>query len=446
MTALVEPHALSPVRDEDISADGDFAVNGKTSLRAFMAIGAAFIGVLLLGTVVQISGAVIAPGNLSAASQTKSISHPVGGTLARILVKEGQHVKRGDVLLEFDTNVTAAAAEQSGENRVALAARKDRLEAELAGTGRAEFSTAAAAPGDPAAQEAIARERKLFAARQASTGAQNAMLAARRSQLEAEIAGLRSRVAALRTQKALLAPELSGLRQLYKEGLVTINRLNEIERSDVSLRGEIGTLEAGIRQSQARISEINREIGYNSHNIRSMAGQELNQVVSELGESELRAVNANDVLDRSSVRAPQDGLVDSIAFITPGSAVPPGQPILRIVPSNDSLIAEVRVSPNDIDQVKIGQPVRLKFSSVQTSPEADGRVQFVSPDRTEDPRTGQPYYLVRIAALDGALSQAAFRNIGVGLPVEAYIQTEALSFMHYIFKPLLDQIGKAFRQ
>lgn len=446
MTALVEPHAMPSARNPDSLEDGDIAMDSRTSLRAFIAIGTAFIGVLLLGTVVQISGAVIAPGNLSAASQTKSVSHPGGGTLARILVKEGQRVRKGDVLLEFDTNVSAAAAETSGESRVALAARKDRLEAELAGAGRAEFRTAAAAASDPAANEAITRERKLFEARRASAGAQNAMLAARRSQLEAEITGLRSRVASLRRQKALLAPELSGLRQLYKEGLVTINRLNEIERSDVSLRGEIGTLEASIQQSQARIAEINREIGYNNHNVRSVAGQELNQVVSELGESELRAVNANDVLDRSTIRAPQDGLVDSIAFITPGSAVPPGQPILRIVPTNDSLIAEVRVSPNDIDQVKIGQRVRLKFSSVQTSPEADGRVQFVSPDRTEDPRTGQPYYLVRIAADDGALRQAAFRNIGVGLPVEAYIQTEALSFMHYIFKPLLDQIGKAFRQ
>lgn len=446
MNALVEPHTMTPATDQDIADDFDIETDGRSSARAFTAIGAALVGVLLLGTVVQISGAVIAPGNLSAASQTKSVSHPSGGTLARILVKEGQHVRRGDVLLEFETNVSAAAAEQSGENLVALAARKDRLEAELAGSARADFRTATAKPGDPAIQEAVARERKLFEARQASAGAQNAMLAARRNQLEAEITGLRSRVAALRKQKALLEPELMGLRQLYKEELVTINRLNEIERSDVSLRGEIGTLEASIRQSQARIAEINREIGYNSHNVRSMAGQELNQVVSELGEGELRMVNAHDVLTRSSIRAPQDGHVDSIAFITPGSAVPPGQPILRIVPSNDSLIAEVRVSPTDIDQIKIGQHVRMKFSSVQATPEIDGAVQFVSPDRTEDPRTGQPYYLVRISALNGGLDKAAFKKAAVGLPVEAYIQTEAMSFMHYIFKPLLDQIGKAFRQ
>lgn len=424
------------------------SVLSRSSLTAFLAFGAAAICIIVLATIVQISGAVVAQGNLSAASQTKSISHPIGGTLARVVVKEGQFVRRGDVLMEFETNVTAATAERSGDNLAALAARKERLEAELSGSSRANFDKTPASSADRAGEEAVARERKLFEARRASTSAQNAMLSARRNQLEAEIAGLRSRVASVRTQKALLAPELAGLRQLYKEDLVTINRLNEMERSDVALRGEIATLEANIQQSMARISEINREMGYNNFAARSMAGQELTQVVTELGEGELRLVNATDVLDRASIRAPQDGVVDSIAFITPGSAIPPGQPILRIVPSNDALIAEVRVAPGDIDQVKVGQTVKLKFSTVQASqtPEFDGTVQFVSPDLSEDPRTGQQYYTVRVATADKSFDKKIFKKAAVGLPVEAYIQTESMSFMRYIFKPLMDQISRAFKQ
>lgn len=434
--------------DFDMSAGAALQTASRKRIKAYIFIGATIGAVVMLSTVVQISGAVIAPGTLTAASQTKTISHPTGGTLAQILVSEGQAVKRGDVLLEFETGVTTAAAERSGENLSALAARRDRLEAELAGVSKASFGEPAATGVDPAMQESIARERKLFEARQAGAGAQIGMLLARRRQLEAEIVGLRSRISSLRRQRVLLAPELSGLRRLYNEELVTINRLNEIERSDVGLRGEIGTLEANIVQSQARISEIDREIVFNKQNMRSLAGQELNQVVSDLGEGHVRRVNAYDVLDRSKIRAPQDGLVDSIAFITPGSAVPPGQPILRIVPSNDNIIADIRVNPSDVDQIKVGQQVTLKFSTIQASqtPEFDGTVTFLSPDLAEDTRTGQPYYRVRVSTINGKFEKNDIKKMAIGMPVEAYIQTGNISFIGYIFKPLMDQIGKAFKQ
>lgn len=434
--------------DFDMSAGAALQIASRKRTKAYICIGGAIGAVVMLSTVVQISGAVIAPGSLTAASQTKTISHPTGGTLAQILVSEGQAVKRGDVLLEFETSVTAAAAERSGENLSALAARRDRLEAELAGSSKANFGEPAATAMDPAMQGSIARERKLFEARQAGAGAQIGMLVARRRQLEAEIAGLRSRISSLRRQKALLAPELSGLRKLYNEELVTINRLNEIERSDVALRGEIGTLEANIVQNQARITETDREIAFNRHNMRSLAGQELNQVVSDLGEGHVRSVNAYDVLDRSKIRAPQDGLVDSIAFITPGSAVPPGQTILRIVPSDDNIIADVRVNPSDVDQIKVGQRVTLKFSTIQAAqaPEFDGTVTFISPDLAEDARTGQPFYRVRVAVLNDKFEKVGFNKMAIGMPVEAYIQTGSTSFMKYIFKPLMDQIGRAFKQ
>lgn len=415
---------------------------------AYTSVATAVAAIIALSTVVEVAGAVIASGNLSVASQTKSVSHPSGGVLSRILVRDGQRVRAGDILVQLDTNVAGTSADVSEESVVALAARRDRLEAELQGRPRAAFSVAALERSDPDARASINRERELFEARQAENGAQIAMLAARRRQLEAEITGFQSRIASLRRQQALLAPELRGLRELYEQELVTINRLNEIERTDVTLRGEIATMESNIRQSQARIAEAEREMGRNRQSLRTSAGQELNQVVTALGEGRLRTVDAQDALERATIRAPQNGLVDSIAFVTPGSAVPAGQPILRIIPSNDNLVAEVRVSPGDIDQVRIGQPVRLLFSSLQAAktPEVEGTVRFISPERIDDPRTGQPYYRVHVAGYRGKLRHAGGAQLTNGMPVEAYITTESRSFISYLLKPILDQIERAFTQ
>lgn len=415
---------------------------------AYSSVSIIIVAVIALSTFVEVAGAVIAPGSLSVATQTKSVSHPTGGVLSRIVVRDGQRVRRGQILVQLDTNVSETSADISAESLTALAARRDRLEAELAGRPRAAFAIGAVSPTNAVARTSVARERQLFEARQAENGAQIAMLVARRRQLEAEITGFQSRIASLRGQQALLAPELRGLRELYEQELVTINRLNEIERSDVTLRGEIATMEANIRQSHARIAETQREMNMYRQSLRSSAGQELNQVVAALGEGRLRSVDADDALERATIRAPQDGLVDSIAFVTPGSAVPAGQPILRIIPSSDNLIAEVRVSPNDIDQVRIGQRVRLRFSSLQAAktPEVDGSVTFVSPERTDDPRTGQPYYRVRVASYRGSLRHVGGAQLSNGMPVEAYISTESRSFMSYLLKPILDQIERAFTQ
>ncbi|WP_026091889.1 HlyD family type I secretion periplasmic adaptor subunit [Porphyrobacter sp. AAP82] len=415
---------------------------------AYFSIGITAATMTALSTVVTVSGAVIAPGSLSASSQTKLITHPTGGVLSDLLVADGQHVSEGQVLLRLDTNVAQTTAAVSADSVSALAARRKRLEAELLGAGNAGFATIDPSGKNLADGTSLAREQELFQARRAETEAQVGMLVARLRQLEAEIAGHQSRIASLRKQQALLAPELEGLRKLYQQELVTINRLNEIERSDVVLRGEIAAAEAGIRQAQARITETNREISYARQNLRTSAGQELNEVVTELGEGRLRLVDAGDALERSTIRSPQSGVVDSVAYVTPGSFVPPGQTILRIVPDQDKLLAEVRVSPADIEQVRIGQDVRLRFSTLQleSSPEILGTVAFISPDRIEDPQTGQPYFKVKIDSSGRELDAVGKTALVNGMPLEAYIATGEQSLMSYLLKPLLDQIRKAFTQ
>lgn len=403
--------------------------------------------IIPLVTMIPISGAVIAAGEVAADSRAKTIVHPTGGVLAELLVRDGQVVEKGQALLRFETNVTGPGARYSSESLTSLLARKARLEAEVVGattfTPPAELTTSP----QPDAVAAISREKSVFSIRINQLSTQLAMLEDQKRQIENEINGYRAQTSAIGQQRQLLEPELRGLRNLYGKELVTINRLNEAERTNVSLSGELATIQTRISQSRVRILELEKQKQNLRETFRSNAGNELNELILVLADGQVRKASANDAFERSVIRAPQAGVVDSLAFSTVGSAIPAGQEILRIVPRSEEMLIHAKVSPSEIDQVSIGQSTRVRFPGFnqQTTPEAIGRVVFVSPDRSEDQRTGIAFYRVKIAIDSGLFRKKTGLSITSGMPAEAFITTQSRSLVTYITKPLHDQIGRAFR-
>lgn len=415
--------------------------------RAFFAMGALLVGLLLMALVVRVSGAVVAQGSLGVESQIKTISHPTGGTLAELLVRDGSRVRQGDVLLRFDSAVSEAGAELTGASVDELRARRARLEAEREGRGSILFSRELLASGTPAAREAIEREQRMFSIKRSERASQAALLRDREDQYLAQIRSYTVQIAAIRQQEALIAPELQGLRDLYAKQLVTINRLNQLERTAVSLAGEAAALEANIAQARAGISENRQQLLGIDRSARAEAGAELSQVISALNDGELRSVGASDTLERSVVRAPQSGVIDKIAFSTPGSAIPAGQAIMQIVPDSDALLVEARVSPADIDQLTMGQSARVRFTAfnAQTTPEVAGRLTFVSAERATDERTGVSYYRVRVAVDGAEFQRQTGLTLTAGMPAELFITTGSRSLLSYLTKPIVDQFARAFR-
>lgn len=402
-----------------------------------------------LVSLVPISGAVIASGEISTESRAKSIVHPAGGVLSELLVRDGDRVDKGQILLRFETGVTAPGAQFSGESLTTLLVRKARLEAEVQGLSdfalAPEFSDADLR--QPEVATAVARERQVLASKRNELSSQLAMIADQKRQAQAEIAGFRGQIAAVGRQRALLAPELRGLRNLYQQELVTINRLNEAERSDVTLASEAATLQTRIRQVEARLVELDNRARSVRDGARTIAGTELNEVVLALADSRIREAGASDAFERSVVRAPDAGVVDGLAFATVGSAVPAGQELLRIIPQTDAMVVQVKIAPGDVDQVRVGQLARVRFSGFnqQTTPEVPGKLVFISADRAEDPRTGAPYYRANVAVDANAFRRETGLKISSGMPAEAFITTAPRSLISYIMKPLGDQITRAFR-
>jgi HlyD family secretion protein len=245
----------------------------------------------------------------------------------------------------------------------------------------------------------------------------------------------------------LIQPELAGVRELWQKKLVTINKINQLERAAIDLDANIASLRANIAQSRARITEIRQQDLQLEQETRSQAGAELAEVVAKLADQQVRTVSSEDVFDKSIIRAPYNGVVDKLTFSTIGGVIPPAQTIMEIVPDTDRMTVEAKISPADVDQLTTGLEARLRFSAfnTQTTPELSGQLAHVSAETQTDERTGSSFYNVRIDVEDGELRKLGNLRLVPGMPVEAYIQTGERSLLSYITKPLRDQLSRAFR-
>src|SRR6202000_1382614 len=192
--------------------------------------------------------------------------------------------------------------------------------------------------------------------------------------------------------------ELSGVSELWDKKLIQLTRLTSLQREAARFNGERAQMVASVAQSRGKVAEINLQILQIDQDLASDVSKELREVDSKIGEFSERKVAAEDQLKRINVRAPQDGVVHELSVHTVGGVVGPGEQMMLVVPSHDTLAVEAKVAPQDIDQLTFGQTASLRFTAfnARTTPQVDGVVNRISADTTTDQRTGQTYYTVRI--------------------------------------------------
>lgn len=424
-------------------------------LRRITRYGLIAIAVLVFGigglmAFLPMAGAVIATGEVAVESHVKQIAHPFGGVAADILVRDGDVVEEGDLLIRLDDTVAGAAAEYTGLSLDQLLAREARLRAIRDGASGLSFAAELRerAASDPVVAAIMRDESRSFALERQARADQIRQLQARISQTEAEISMHRSRVSAFDRQGALIDEELAQTRELYEGRLSTLDRLNALERSAVGVEAERDSSFARISEAQARIAELRTQMaGLGSEN-RSQAAVELAQVQALIAESRTREVTASDTNDRTAIRAPQAGIVNALAIQTIGGVVPAGQTLLEIVPAGDQMVVNAHVAITDIDNVSVGQPAFLRFTalSMRTTPELSGRVVRVDADRTVDEATGVAFYNARIEIPESEFEKLGEVRLTVGMPVEVFIQTGERTILNYILRPLTDQLNRALRE
>jgi HlyD family secretion protein len=423
-------------------------------IRANILFGLA-VSVLLVGGVgawaaaTSLAGAVIAAGNVVVESNSKKVQHQTGGIVGEILVREGDRVAAGNVVIRLDETTTRANLQILAQQYDRTVARQARLQAERLGLAEIKFpDELVRRAADPDVETVLTGEKALFESRTKALAGQKSQLEARSGQLKRQIEGLTAQRKATEDSALLVDRDFTSLQKLYQKKLVSLERVSELQLELSRLRGETGRLSAAIAETEGKISETALQAIQVDEDMRKDVNEELRELDGKEVELIERKVVAQDQLTRTEIRAPQSGIVQELAVHTVGGVISPGETLMLIVPEEDRLVIDAMVAPASIDDVKPGQPVSIRFPAFDfaTTPECKGTVQRVSADLIKDSQRQISYFLARMTLTDQDTCLRDTRCLQPGMPAEVHIQTGERNVLSYVMKPLTDQMSRAFRE
>ncbi|WP_170445026.1 HlyD family type I secretion periplasmic adaptor subunit [Ruegeria arenilitoris] len=398
----------------------------------------------------HLAGAIVTQAVVEVQSNRQVVEHPDGGVVGDILVRDGDRVEQGDLLLRFDDTFLKSEKVIVESQLFELLARKVRLEAERDGEDANALSDrmqklAAAELIDP---ELIDGQTRLYSARLETLSKKIDQLGKQRVQIESEIDGTKAQLVALRRQLELIGNELEDQQNLLTRGLTQASRVSALQREEASLTGEIGRLEAAVARLNGQIATTELQVVELAAARREEAIAELRQVQSEVVELAQRRLSLNERLARLDIRAPVSGTVFGSQVFAVQSVVQPAEPMMYVVPQNTPLVVAARVGAIHVDQLHVGQPVALRFPAFnqRETPEIEGRVINVSADTLKDEQTGFTYYRADVVPVESELERLNGQVLLPGMPVEALIKTDERTPLSYLVKPMADYFNRSFRE
>ncbi|OOY05210.1 HlyD family type I secretion periplasmic adaptor subunit [Thioclava sp. F28-4] len=432
-----------------MSKSSDFANSRLLLVAGFGAITLLVGGMGAWSVGAKINGAVVSRGVVKVESERQVIQHPDGGVVGEILAHNGDQVHAGDVLLRLDGTFLRSELAIVQAQLLEIAVRKARLAAERDDLAKVDFTVLPDFPMlDP---EQVAQQREgqsnLFAARQATMAKKINQLREQQQQIEKQIEGVEAQRVSLMEQLDLVSQELEDKQSLYERKLMEASRVLATQREHAKLTGEIGRLNSVIAEARVRISSLEIEVVGLSEDRREAAITQLRDLqYNEISLVE-RETTLREKLARLDVRAPVDGVVFGSQVFALQSVIQPAQPMMFLVPSDQPLYVSVRVDPTSIDQVYSGQQVSLQFSTFnrRTTPAIPAEVLRVSPDVQTDEANRETYYEATVEPDPEALASLPEVKLMPGMPVEAFLKTDARTPLSYLTQPLTIYFNRAFR-
>ncbi len=418
---------------------------------AKMGFGIIFVTFGVIGgwtALAPLDSAVTAHGVLSIDTNKKTVQHLEGGLVRSILVKEGQHVKAGQVLFELDPTTAKAGYEISQNQLYALLAQEARLVAERDNAATVTFPQELLGASSPVAARAMADEAKQFYERKNTLNNQVSILNSRVDQFRTAIQGVDRERTGMEQQSALLESELADVQKLYDKGLVPRPRLLALQRERASLGGQIGRSISEHERVEKEINETTLQTRQLRQQIYEQASKDLTETRAKMSDIRERFTVAQDQAKRIEVRSPVEGTAQSIHVFNAGAVVRGGEPLVDIVPQNEELVVKASFSPNDVDSIAIGQVTEVRFSSFhdRTIPVINGVVRSISSDRIIDEATRQPYYLAVIGVDERKLPPQIRGRLKPGLPAEVVVPTGERTVLQYMIEPLTATLRQGLRE
>lgn len=428
-----------------------YATARLPTIVGFGAMAILIAGLGIWATQAQIDGAVVASGRVIVDRNRQAVQHPDGGVVKAVLVKEGDSITRGDVLVQLDPTLPLSELSIIESQLYELMSRRGRLEAERDGATDIVF--------DPALVEAAARDdriatlmrgqKSLFEARLESFRQGLTQLENQQLQLEQQVEGIDAQRASLQRQIELTEEEKTGQETLLERGLAQGTRVLNLRREVARLAGSIGEMQARRGQAMENISEIKIEMLRMHSQRREEAITTLRDLqISEMELAERRYALTTR-LNRMEIRAPLTGVVYDVRLLGEQSVIRPADPLLFIIPQDRPMVIESRVSPININSVHIGQEVVIRFRAfdMRETPDLLGRVTRISPDAFTDATTGASFYRVEVELPEAELAKLHEGQVVIpGMPVDTFLRTGEYSPLTYLTQPLTRYFKDAMRE
>ena len=437
-----------------------------TPIKTGLCIMVLFFGSLISWSVfAPIEGAVVAQGQIDVSSQTKVIQHLEGGIIKKILIKDGDIVQAGQELIHLSDIHIMSAQEILQQKLFALGVKQERLMAERDFQEILVFSDSLKDEGVISGEKSATMEDELsyFNNRRKMIVNQMNILQQRIEQSQEEIKGINEQLNALKVRHEISAEELLHFSTLAKNGVIQKNKLLPIRKEIAAIEGNMGEYSASIARIKQRIAETKIEIVNLRNNFVSNAVNEWKEVKQSIIELQEKILAQQDILSRSIIVSPQDGVVNNLEFHTIGGVIAPSKKIMDIVPMNDPLVINARASVQDINQILASQnnpqnivlsednikgikaKARISAFSSRKVGLIDVVVISVSPDAISDPYSNFKYYLIKASIPNKTLDMLP-SALYPGMPVDLFISTQSSSLINYLLNPLVATFSKSFKE
>ena len=404
----------------------------------YTVVGVLFVLVVLWAGLAPIESAALGPGVVQVEGKRKSIQHLEGGVVSDILVANGDAVDAGQPLVLLDAARDRAELKILAGRLFNTQALNDRLMAERDGRKTVAYEPAlvAAAQEDIRAENAIANEQALFEARLADWQGEAAVVEQRVHQYEQQKRGFESIVTARRQVAESLLAEVTDLSELLEEGYVDKQRIRELERSAAQVIGEISDTETKIAATEVAITETQLQIVQLQKRFKTQVVAELNEAAEILYDQQQQYTAVEDRVVRATIRSPVSGVVMGLRPNTIGAVIRPGEVLMDVVPNAEKLMVEARISPMDIDRVRVGQPAEVRFSVFKDAYLISGELTKLSADRMVDEASDMAYFAAEIRLAEEDIYLLQGMDLVPGMPAEVLVKTGERSMLGYLTSPM----------
>jgi protease secretion system membrane fusion protein len=439
---MVEDATVKPLSDVDMN-------DARPRRWGWWLLLVGFGGFMAWALLAPLDAGVSAPGTVVVTGYRKAVQPLVGGKIGAILAKDGDEVKEGQVLVRLDDTPSRSQLDITKGQWLTSLATVARLSAERSGRATPDFSTAlAAGQNDPRAVAALTLQGQLFATRREALAGELAAMRENMAGLDLQTRGTEASRQAKEDQLRLLREQLKNQRDLADEGFMPRNRVLEQERAVASMAGAIAEDTGAIGRSRQAIAEVKARMFTREQEFRKEVEAQLADTQRDASSLSSRLESLQFDVVNTEIRSPANGVIMGLAVHTVGGVVAAGNPMMEVVPKNETLRIEAQIPPHLIDKVRPGLPVDILFTAFNqvTTPKVAGKVLNVSADVLYEPKQNMPYFKAMVEVTPEGMVKLKANEVRAGMPAEVFVRTGERTAMNYFLKPLLDRLNRALTE